>query len=960
MRPTLFGVSLLMMCCGVVVGCGGGERQVSVMEPADRFDCEEFEPPVRSDEGACAEPDTADPSHLVPCRRGAGHFGSWSVDSAGLPAYDFTVEQRCDPIVPAYSPRRYPLRDPIHLIGNGRGLVAMAHASGGVEIYSQDRGHKWINHIDTWHDEEMPEYPPQLGGGFNYYVIERPDGPVVRSTRFEDLPTNKAVRLQTRRFGVGYFETRTDDGELTIRRRVFAPDTEARALVAEVRLENRASHAQEIGLVEFWDTNLHQLPLELLTSDLAVPGISETIDRKRRRLMEQFTQKAEWDAARRVAVLSTTAKSLPAGVVDRLSPGRVDYFPERVYLAVLDEGISPDAVWLSDFELWPDHQRTPPAAAALTGTADSRVVELDGAGQHSVLAVRVPVLVPARSSSTLRFAFGYVPGGGTPDAALQELRAQPERLDAAAQAGWRERLVWAAFPGLPEAGVVQRELAWASYNALAHTTYDEYRGLRVLGQGGSYKYIHGMDGAMGDLALFAEAITLVDPEIARETLAYALASQHSGSQKTPWRFPYATTGSGMYTDVQIYSQRSDAYYFLPAAVGRYVGLTQDHQFTQQPVSYWPRSDGLQGSVLDHLHRGLDYALETLGFGARGLVAMGTGDYADGIASLADEPATPTGTSSTYNAGAIAYGFPTSADVLGEDGPSLADRMRELADSQSRALLAQAWSGEYFYRGFVDSGNPLAPSLFFLEPQILPVLAGIVDDNMRQRAMGEVVRRLETSIGALSNVAISATDPVGGPDQPLVGGIWPVANAWLSGAYARYDATAGWSSFVRNTLAAHASKYPDLWYGIWTGPDSFNGPDHARPGEADAHLATALTDYPALNMHVHTGPLRALVELAGIEPIRGGVRIQPRSPSETYAVRWPRLSLRGSPASLSGSWRISSEGDVVLEVRLPSGLRGREIRVSVNGTPVEASVSGDFVRFHATAEPTSEIVWKVER
>ncbi len=92
--------------------------------------------------------------------------------------------------------------------------------------------------------------------------------------------------------------------------------------------------------------------------------------------------------------------------------------------------------------------------------------------------------------------------------------------------------MWAAFPGLDGGGAVQRELAWAAYSALANVSFDEYRGLRVLGQGGSYRFIHGLDGAMGDLALFAEALLLVDRDVASETLAYAFATQHGSASTT--------------------------------------------------------------------------------------------------------------------------------------------------------------------------------------------------------------------------------------------------------------------------------------------------------------------------------------------------------------------------------------------------------------------------------------------
>jgi hypothetical protein len=836
----------------------------------------------------------------------------------------------------------------------------MAHASGGIEIYTQDRGHKWINHVDTWNDPQHPDYPPQLGGGFNYYTVGGLGAARVGSTRFEDLPVNRATQMQTRRFGVGYFETVTRDAQITVRRRVFAPDAAARALVAQVTVENPTSRPQRYEVVEFWDVNLHQITLELLTSDLGLAGVTELIDRRRRDLAAQFQQHVEWRADQRVAVVTTRAKNMPSGIHDRLDVSRTDYFPDALFLTVLDDGAAPDGVWLSDTELWEGSERTPPAALARPGDAGSRALDLDGAGQHAVLAVRVPVDVPAHDAATRRFAFGYAPGGAAPDAAIAELRGRGAALQQETEAAWHSRLVWAAFPGLPDAGVVQREIAWATYNSLALTSFDEYRNVLLLGQGGAYKYIHGIDGAMGDLALFAEAVTLIDPRIARDTLTYALATQLGGAQHTPWRFPYATTGVGAFSDVIIYDQRSDAYYFLPAAIGRYVALTRDYAFLDQQVPFYPRASGENGDVTEHIRRALDYGTGTLGFGARGIVAIGTGDYADGIAALATEPATPTGTSSTYNAGAIVYGFPLVADVIEARDAALAERIRTLAASQADALNQRAWEGHYFYRGFVDSGNPLAPQIFFLEPQVLPVLAGIVDPMRRAAALNEVVQQLETSIGALSTVAIGSDSGVGGPDRPLVGGIWPVANAWLTGAYARRDPNEAWSSFVRNTLAAHAEKYPDLWYGIWTGPDSFNGPDNERPGEADAHQVTALTDYPALNAHMHTSPLRALMDLAGVAGTRDGLRITPRVPTEAFTVEWPRLQLRSTPHVMTGAVVAAADGPLVMEVALPSGLRAAaEVRVTVDGRAADATVTAGIVRFALPAHAGAAVSFRIE-
>jgi hypothetical protein len=165
------------------------------------------------------------------------------------------------------------------------------------------------------------------------------------------------------------------------------------------------------------------------------------------------------------------------------------------------------------------------------------------------------------------------------------------------------------------------------------------------------------------------------------------------------------------------------------------------------------------------------------------------------------------------------------------------------------------------------------------------------------------------------------------------------------------------SFGRNTLAAHAEQYPALWCGIWTGPDSFNGPDKERPGEADAHLATALTDYPPLNVHVHTGPLRGLTELVGVEGTRGGIRITPRLPTERFSVRWPRLRLSSTAEHLEGGCRLVGSGAIEIDLALPSGLRGAEVAVEGYVRDV-ARDPGGRVHFTVDGHAGEEATWVI--
>lgn len=181
---------------------------------------------------------------------------------------------------------------------------------------------------------------------------------------------------------------------------------------------------------------------------------------------------------------------------------------------------------------------------------------------------------------------------------------------------------------------------------------------------------------------------------------------------------------------------------------------------------------------------------------------------------------------------------------------------------------------------------------------------------------------------------------GGVDQPQIGGVWPVASAWVTEALARRDPMDGWSSLQRNTLFTHATLYPDLWYGIWTGPDSYFGPDAERPGEADAHLATALTDYPALNVHVHLGPIRALLGLLGVRPTAAGLEIAPRLPTESFAVTFPALSIRSAPDRIEIGYVAGADDTIALGLRVPSALRGTPVVAEQDGAGVPVTVDGE--------------------
>ncbi len=869
---------------------------------------------------------------LRECLKGSGHMGSWAVDSDGLPAFDFSLEQRCDEAAAHLTSSGLLQSDPVHLIGNGRGLVAMAHASGGVEIYSQDRGHKWINHIDDWRDPDNKDFPVQLGGGFNYLVV---DGKV-RSTRFEDHPVSKALGRQTRRFGVGYVETVTTFDDLRITRRVLAPDSSARALVSEVTIENLGDSYTSVGLVEFWDVNQYQLTEATQSADHGDTIITDSIRRERRKLNEEFTQTLSYSRQTQIASSTMTAASLPSAVRDGASPSKVDYFPADVYLATIDGGGIPDAVWLSDDELWKASQtsRPPPTKAAKAGDGETRELAIDAAQQSGILAMRVQVSVPTGAPVVRRFALGYTTPGVTPELAVAELRAMDGELAAQASESWAGRLAWVAVQG-EDSGVIQRELAWSSYYAQASVTFDQSRGSRVTGAGGAAQYVAGLDAAPAELAMHAQALLYLDPSLAKENLLYAFSSQHGATSATPYRFPFATTGVDEYSDGANDAERSDAYFLLPTAVARYVAQTRDFDFLSAKTSYWPVSDEEVGSVLDHLSRSLDYANQVLGVGARGLIAFGTGDFEPDMRELGEAAGTAN-SSSVFNAALVSYGFPLLVELLSASEPDLSEAYALVLGDQAEALENQAFNGQYYERAFAESGDAIAGDRMFLSTQVLPILAGMVDETRRDALLDRIAAELDTPLGAVSQAT-----GVGERSGVVV----PVVNAWLTEAIALRDSAQAWSSLLRTTMAARADLQPELGYAPWTGPDAFTGPDAALPGQAPNSDELAQSDYPAFGLLGHLAPLRALVSLLGVRGDVDGLRIEPRIEGETFSVVLPRLELRGTPSSIEGVL-ITSGNDVLnMVVKLPSQARSVGLAVKVRGVAVPFDLGeGDTVEF----------------
>jgi hypothetical protein len=90
--------------------------------------------------------------------------------------------------------------------------------------------------------------------------------------------------------------------------------------------------------------------------------------------------------------------------------------------------------------------------------------------------------------------------------------------------------------------------------------------------------------------------------------------------------------------------------------------------------------------------------------------------------------------------------------------------------------------------------------------------------------------------------------------------------------------------VKQSLAAHAAAYPDVWYGVWSGPDAYNAWFGERAGgETFVQPATPMTEFPVMNSNAHAGPLLALLRVLGLETTPDGPVVAPRGDAPPWSL-----------------------------------------------------------------------------
>jgi len=305
-----------------------------------------------------------------------------------------------------------------------------------------------------------------------------------------------------------------------------------------------------------------------------------------------------------------------------------------------------------------------------------------------------------------------------------------------------------------------------------------------------------------------------------------------------------------------------------------------------------------------------------------------------------------------------------------DAGSAADAHRR-AEDQRRAMRP-VWTGRWFPRAWLTSeAGWLGKDQVWLEPQTWAIIGAVTTPEQTRvlvAAIDQLLRR-PSPIGAME---VSAGTPIAISGKE--GGVWPSLNSILIWALALVDGEMAWDEWKKNSMARHAEAYPDIWYGIWSGPDYYRSVLSDYPGQTGfnpkllgpngAEVAKSLegvnwTDFPVMNMHRHCDPLYSAAKLLGVEFTEKGLTLAPRLPLEQFDFSSPLVGIKKLGREYQGWYAPMAAGEWTVTLRLSPSEAPRFTRVEVNGrsAALERTPDGDL-EFTGKSSPDAPLHWSI--
>ncbi len=889
----------------------------------------------------------ADTAYVGTKAYGSGYFGEWVTDEWGGVAYRYDCDQLHDPkaLTPT-DPLFRDGRDHWHQLGNDR-IVATASNFGHLQVRQDEGGPKFLN-----------DYLPTeaaFGGGLGYAS----DGETIVGTCYGGAHD----RFQ-RTFGLGYVRKIVDGGGISVDQTIFAPFGDDPVLRSRTTLTNRRAEAVDLLWTDYWGCR----PYQFFTPDDGNYTQTET-HFARRIFGKQFRHDFE---------------RVPGGLIERKTYiGNVGFVPEG------DGGsrrrdTTPPATFFVNLESDPvatavharpffvrDGASPPGAHRALDG--------LLGEPEGDCLLVQRRIRLQPSESRTLDGLYGYETADLSCKALVAKYRVSPAtQLQATVRAWSGDGLKF----NTPSAAWVSREMVWSNYYLRSGATYDSFFEEHIISQGHTYQYINGGQAAARDPLYHAAPLIFSRPELVKSVLRYTLKELRPDGG-----CPYSVVSHGILRGAIDGAPPTDPSLWILWLASDYVLGTRDKAFLDETISIYPvrGPKAKTKSVRAQLDLAYRFLRDQVGVGEHGLMRLGGGDWNDNLvlercpeAARAECQAVG---ESVLNAAMASYIFRRYAELRRFDGASPDEADAIAADGEAqRQAVAKQWTGRWFRRawfgptaGWIGDGDNL-----WLEPQPWGLIGGSTTIGQARTLCDSFNRELRahSPIGATlinrSNTEVNSDNRGIAED----GGVWPSMNALMVWALAKTDPAAAWDEFCKNSLARHAEAYPNVWYGIWSGPDTYNSimspyPGQTmlsdlirKPGAIMDHVYSrdfGMTDFPIMNMHPHATQLFAVTKLVGTEFTADGVVLEPSLPLRDYVFSSPLLGLSRAGDRWSGWYAPSVTGRYRITLKLPQLSRvslDLGSKLYVNGKSATFEANNKEISFFGFSERKRPLQWNI--
>jgi hypothetical protein len=889
---------------------------------------------------------------------GSGHFGEWIEDEFALPAYRYTCEQITDlKAVTSVTPGILAPTEHIHQVGNDR-ITAVASNNGAVRVRQDEGAPKFLN-----------DYAPesgQFGGGFGYLT----DGNESLSTLYDGN-----AGTFDRIFGIGYFRKRVTGKSLHIDQVVSAPFGDDPVLLSQVTITNHGQSAAALRWIEYWGCQNFQFSFRSFIESFTGQGTAVAVRRKFGQrfqsrfqridgnigLMEtkEFLGRAPEEEAlwqRTKAMLANNENTFISAIPEETPETSFDDFhPPATFLVSLDGRAAGYSANGNSFFGAGGAQKP----VGLTGGLDGQLGAPNSAG--ALLLERKLRLNPGESQ-TLHFMYGYLPAGFELGTLVTRYRKSAPTTLKDSSSAWKTKGLRFNVASEPW---VARETIWNHYYLRSSLTYDDFFQQHILNQNGFYQYVMGFQGAARDPLQHCLPFIFGDPEIVKSILRYTLKEVRPDGS-----VPYAIAGHGIIAPM-VADNASDLPLWLLWTASEYVLATRDLAFLDEQISSplsiaHPRTD----SVRNLLARCYRHQVDQVGVGEHGIVRMLNDDWNDGLlgtfAQKAFKECVKQG-ESVLNSAMSAWVFDYYARLLtyaGENSGMIA-QVRQHAASD-REAAARQWTGKWLRRAWLGPTlGWLGESTLWIEPQPWAIVSGVTTaDQSREliQTMDALLRR-NSPIGAMqmSDGPDLLQGAMFAPGTCVNGGIWPSLNQTLIWALATVDPSMAWDEWKKNSFARHAEVYPEIWYGIWSGTDSYNSTVSKQPGETVNNPYFRGTDFPVLNLHSHACSLYSVSKLIGLEFNEHGVAISPDLPGESYRFESPLIGVIKTSGGIYEGWYSPSQtGAWSIKLNLPQQSMLRLTKAQVNGVPAEIKRrSENTLELNGRSETGKPLRWRIQ-